>query len=537
MRALSWYLGCLLLVVALAAEAGPQFAPARQKAIDAWRQRALKEVLQPVRPGQPGKQAFWNGHARRFIYAPTFDFPAVKGAAAYRFELQAKGKTYTFTAEVPWASLAPVWNELPVAQVTLTVRPLDQSGKPFGKALSPRTFYKDAPFAGFYRDPPETYGASARECLQAIFAKDYVRAWLALKAPDLHYGLYRYPSKMISALLQGAVAYSKLSPRPKDADDALQIAFYAGRWLIKHSEGPASPLAGFPPTYYGLAKGVGHMKDTHLMMHYPALAAWGYLDYYEATGDERFQQAALQIAETYRKLQLPSGTWYLFVDTTTGKPLSPNLLVPVQVMRLFARLVDRYGLEEYKLPLVRAEEWMQANPERTFNWQGQFEDVKPAPPYEDLTMINAADYASWLLARPDCSPKALQQGLELLRFVEDQFIFWSPGAWTPDFWFFPGVGEQYRCYTPVVTSSSFAADAFCYAYQRTHDLYYLAKARELVNTILVAQKYTGGGEYPTWLNRQGGTNWLNCSVSAALTVLQWQHELTLPAAPEALESK
>ncbi len=35
--------------------------------------------------------------------------------------------------------------------------------------------------------------------------------------------------------------------------------------------------------------------------------------------------------------------------------------------------------------------WMMQNPVRTWNWQGQFEDVKALPPYENLTKHEAGD--------------------------------------------------------------------------------------------------------------------------------------------------
>ena len=74
------------------------------------------EYLVPIRPGAPGKSPFWNGHASRLMYVPSFDFPAASGGRTYRFRAvsEADGKEYSFTAEQPWAPLTPIWEQLPV---------------------------------------------------------------------------------------------------------------------------------------------------------------------------------------------------------------------------------------------------------------------------------------------------------------------------------------------------------------------------------------------------------------------------------------
>ena len=44
-----------------------------------WRRSAV-----PLRPGEPGKAPFWNAYAKRFIYAPVFDFNRVEGGVKYQ---------------------------------------------------------------------------------------------------------------------------------------------------------------------------------------------------------------------------------------------------------------------------------------------------------------------------------------------------------------------------------------------------------------------------------------------------------------------
>ena len=64
---------------------------------------AVAESLLAIRPGEPGKSPFWNGHARQFIVAPAFDFKPVERAASYRFVLTFEdGTSRQFRAAEPW---------------------------------------------------------------------------------------------------------------------------------------------------------------------------------------------------------------------------------------------------------------------------------------------------------------------------------------------------------------------------------------------------------------------------------------------------
>lgn len=56
----------------------------------------------------------WNANAEWFMYAPSFAFKEVAGAAKYRFRvLDDCHVTREFVAAKPSDSLAPVWEQLP----------------------------------------------------------------------------------------------------------------------------------------------------------------------------------------------------------------------------------------------------------------------------------------------------------------------------------------------------------------------------------------------------------------------------------------
>ena len=64
-------------------------------------QMAQDESLIPVHPGIPGKTPFWNTYARRFIYAPSFEFKEFEDAQEYKYTVSVDNseQTHSFTAD------------------------------------------------------------------------------------------------------------------------------------------------------------------------------------------------------------------------------------------------------------------------------------------------------------------------------------------------------------------------------------------------------------------------------------------------------
>ncbi len=70
-----------------------------------------------------------------------------------------------------------------------------------------------------------------------------------------------------------------------------------------------TPLEFMPPTYTDEHHSGNFMNRQNVMMNFPGVMAEAYLDFYEATKEKKYLEAAKNIADTYRKLQLPEGTW------------------------------------------------------------------------------------------------------------------------------------------------------------------------------------------------------------------------------------
>ena len=93
-------------------------------------ERILQAYDHPVRPGYEGKNPYWNKFAKKFMYAPAFDFQKVEGAATYRYTITQDGKenpaSWTFEAKAPNLALTPVWKDITVGDVVLKVEAIDK---------------------------------------------------------------------------------------------------------------------------------------------------------------------------------------------------------------------------------------------------------------------------------------------------------------------------------------------------------------------------------------------------------------------------
>ena len=474
-------------------------------------------------------EVMWN---RTFNIQLPKDFdPAVKHTLIVRVQKDRNGagiwkpvaiavefnKTeYTFNADVPWACLSPIWRDLPFGFVNLRVEGLDSKGTVIGIS-GEREFYKLSAFkeSGIQGD----YRKSAVQALDYLVKCPYTQHWLTGEV-DSSYILSCYPSKMIPAIINGVILYSKITPAYKK--EASLIAKNAADYLIPASKPLGHRLEFFTPTYMdnndnGLAL---ERFSGQLMLIYPAEAALAYLNLFDFTQEQKYFASATQIADTYVKLQMDNGTWPLNVDTNTGKQVGSNFCIPIIMLNLFDRLVSQYNLNKYENPRERAFKWIMENPAKTFNWEGQFEDQYASKPYVNLTEHDACSFAIYLLDRGSGNPDYLALALELIRFAEDQFVVWDKpmpqnvgGHRETNNWVdVPCVLEQYVYYVPIDASASKMIAAYKRAYEITKNKLYLAKACTLANSLVKVQDLNTG-VYPTvWLKSGFDYKeiWLNC---------------------------
>ena len=392
---------------------------------------AMAESLIPIHPGNPGKSPFWNTYSHRFIYAPAFEFEESESADRYKYSIiSGKGEdTLVFIADKPWESLSPIWDQVPTSNVKLVLEAVNDTG--VTSLAGERSFYRASPFKGPYHPGKENYRASAERLFRYLYNAPYIQYWLDHKEPDPAYGLYSYPAKMYSAVVSGILTFSELTDDPSEKDRAIKIATIVADKLISISEPEGNPLEYFPPTYTGpiyadmVNEWRGESLADRMMLIYPASAGQVYLDLYEQTGDKKYYNAALNIAETYKKTQLTNGTWYLLVYIESGDPVTGNYVAPTGVNAFLKRMGKMCGCSEYSSISEKALSWLEGNMARDFNWEGQFEDQKPSDRYKNLSKGQACSYAIQLFESAGEDTLMIREAEDLIRFAVDQFVIWE----------------------------------------------------------------------------------------------------------------
>ena len=500
----------------------------RPQCYSSLNEQAAAEYLEPVRPASEGRNPCWNKFAKKFIYAPCFDVPEVPEAAGYRFTVRKGDDSWSFTADAPGASLAPVWNSVPPGDVELEVEAIGQDGSSLGTVYT-RNFLRDFPFDGPYRPAVRDYREAAIKAALYVFLMPEIQHWTESALPDMNYPHNTYPCKIIGATVRIACLVAKELPERRE--NALGVARGAAAFLMDMSRPAGEPLAFFPPTYY-LDKEASK-KDWNkgkTMTMEAAAAGQAFLDLYDLCGEQEYLDRAVEIGRTYVRLQREDGSLPIKLDFLTGEPVNDVCAMLDPLLNYFVRL-EGYGFSEFGGPRSLGERWMDEVAVERFDMTGQFEDVnvKDLEPYQNLTNCTAAPYASYLLNKADKSSRDIDNALDLIRLSEDQFVHWAYPELLPDGFYkrnAPCVHEQYRYEMPVDNSACNVANAWLDWYEYSGDLLALAKAEALLDNMTIQQNAVNGMIPTTWEFRETGkdrnrTFWANCSYSSIITLMRF----------------
>jgi len=491
--------------------------------------------------GRAPNGEFWNGYSQRFIFAPAFGFVAVDDAAKYVYEVTDDWhRVQTFESDTPNASLDSVWNKLPVGYVTVVCRGVAADGTVRGES-GRRTFWKKSAFDDSYPPATRTFSLAYMRVMDAYFNMDQTKYLVRNGRPAPDYYLSGYPSKMLAAQIEAILLYAKNlggAHTPK-RNHYLEVAARAADYLIAEAVPAGKPLEFFTRTY---ANGGEYDRflgaENRIMLVYPARCGNAFANLYAATKDAKYLDAAERIAGTYMRLQGDDGTWFLLQDAETGREYVPNRLQPYSVIDFFETLFRATGNAEYRNVADRAFAFVENGPMRDWNWEGQFEDTKPASErWSNLTKHAACATATYLLSRFPGDATRLAQAETLVRFSEDQFVEWTPpygdraepngrddGSWTyfckPYLkWMTPCALEQYQCYYPIDASADRFIDTYLALWRVTRKAEYLAKAKALGATATRVQE--PDGFINTWWIKGVERNddryhtWVNCMLATA----------------------
>jgi maltose/maltodextrin transport system substrate-binding protein len=487
-------------------------------------EQSRAESLLPVRPGKVGEQPFWNEKAVMFKYAPSFlndksswiiPEPKYFRYSAFSF---VDNKYYTFTADSPYEALTPIWDKLPNGEVYVKVEAVSADEKDFLLAGS-RSFTKTASFCPPYARAKYSYKMAVEKGLHFMYNQPHILNWLKTGKPDHEsHKLYCYSALEVGSVVNAMLLYNSYY---SENDSSIRIAMIAADYIIANSEPAGSPLQFFPKVYEGTNMFAGNYKG-EVILSEPASTGMSFLALYEKTGNKKYLEAAVHIAETYQKIQLESGTWFIRLYKDTGLPASQEFCIPINIVNFLSMLTEKYQYAGFQQMIDSAIGWIWANPMKTYNWTGQFEDVSAAKPYHNLSKYEASWFAQYLVKNSEQDKKYISLAKELTSFCEDQFVVWeNPGIYdnwgnSSLRWHTPAALEQYMCYVPIDASAVQLINTFYSIYEKTKEPIYLEKALALANSLVNSQ--IENGMIPTFWVPGFEEFWNNCMVSS-LTML------------------
>ena len=137
-------------------------------------------------------------------------------------------------------------------------------------------------------------------------------------------------------------------------------------------------------------------RTNQIMMFYPASAGNAYFQLYDATGDKKYYDAAMAIANYYKNNVLEDGSWYLMLYVDSGKPESNNRCASFAILSFLNNVYKRTGEEIWHTLETNYFKNLKTKRFERYNWEGQFEDIVLSGEYENLTHIDADSYIEYM---------------------------------------------------------------------------------------------------------------------------------------------
>ena len=425
------------------------------------------------------------------------------------------------------------------------------------KLCPPRQETAAAYVAGTYPAAVRSYRETALAAYRYMVGLPAMTALVETGKPNQKYQHNAYVSKTHAAHVQAMLCWAQAEPTQREK--AMRFAKASAEYLLNQLEPKDAPLAWWPPTYGrkplefdpktdGSCKKMAMVGNEpegavkyrgEVMLLYPANVGTAFLDYYRLTKDARFLEAAAGIAKTYLKTRRTDGSWPLKMRLATGEVIGENTLVPTRPLKLFENLFDATRDQTWRVAADACFAWLEEHPLTDWNWDGQFEDIKPEKPYQNPTKHNAIEAMLYMLKRYPNDKNRLVTCRRILEFCEKRFVVWKAPPNHPN-WPAPSVLEQYSCFTPIDASVSKMIRGYLAMYRAEGCREDYEKAKVLGNMLTRIQKPSG--RIPTfWEGVNTGDSglsderydWLNCMASSAKALLElaeierWKEESSL----------
>jgi hypothetical protein len=360
---------------------------------------------EPGKIGFPSTRPIHLGNFKA-IYAPAIEFSEVPGAVRYRLTARpgawnsgrvvpdkAGGQSWSFETDKPWRPLTPIWEKIPAGPVTVSAVGLDATGKELGPAmLAEKTYH----YVG--GNPLDEDHWKLREKQVRKDGRRYAAmAEVPLLKMPSYAGPYWQPQR---TPLEAALAAARRLRDSVDRGLHYRNLLPIGRMLTYGDGGYGYDATGYALACARIAQWTDDPVERLEALHLAERIAWrvflthrggrpvvyksvvpetqvfadAYQAIFEAGQDERFRDAALDLARGIMAKQADSGG---FTTLGGGQSWPGGTFGPAEfrengaevMLRFFGELRTRYGAKDFAAAEEKCRAWTVANCLPTMMWQ------------------------------------------------------------------------------------------------------------------------------------------------------------------------
>jgi len=192
---------------------------------------------------------------------------------------------------------------------------------------------------------------------------------------------------------------------------------------------------------------------------------YGYLKFYELTGEARYREAAIAcasaLARHVRSGDADHSPWpfRVYAETDVAREeYSANVIGPIRLLDELTRL----GLGDvpaYRRARQMAWAWMMTYPMQNNLWVTYFEDVPIVEKLENFNQYSPMETARYILQHPEYDPEWRVHVANLIQWVEKTFVvdvpkepavMWGANAVSEQIHFMPKMGSHTSRYASVL---------------------------------------------------------------------------------------
>lgn len=208
-------------------------------------------------------------------------------------------------------------------------------------------------------------------------------------------------------------------------------------WNLTHSTPATAAYPYLPYSAHQDDKPTGSADKNSIETDKPAFLGSAYLQLYETTSDQRYLNAARQIAATLVGKQRDDGSWPFRVIPEDGSIFQDLGGAPVFFVEFFDHIYRYENRPEYLRARDRAARLMIARNVEQGQWGTYHEDIHPRPG-DHLSAEPMSFTAAYLFQQAAPHPEYVEMGRRVLRQMEARLVFTEGHGAAPA----PAVAEQ-----------------------------------------------------------------------------------------------